>query len=198
MKRYNNESPPFIKRFNVPFFMNVFKKIIWIIVALLPFTIWFFLYKAYNSEYDDNITFFIQSVLLSVLTVALLVFLRLKDRQSIKKLKWLNTSVILFGSPLTFVFAWAYVYFISMSWEWWTQDISTKEEKYSLSKYQNFFKTRYVYYDALTNAVTFLITVTRNDNLQSIETIKDGHEIDTDIEQLPNKDKLSKLGPFQI
>ena len=158
--------------------MNVFKKIIWIIVALLPFVIWFLLYKVYNSEYDDNITFFIQSVLLSLLTVILLVFLRLKDPENFKKFKWLNAFVMLFGSPLSYIFAWAYMYFISMSWEW-TQDISTKEEKYSLSKYQNFFKTRYVYYDALTNADTLLITVTRNDNVQSVKTLKDGHEIDT-------------------
>ena len=176
--------------------MNVFKKIVWIIVALLPFAIWLLLYKAYNSDYDDNVTFFIQSILLSFLTVALLVFIRLKDRQNIKKLRWLNIFVILFGSPLTFVFAWAYVYFVSMSWEW-TQDISTKEEKYRLTKYRNFFKTRYVYYDALTNADTLLITVTRNDNVQSVKTLKDGHEINTAIEQLPNKDKLSKLGLFK-
>jgi hypothetical protein len=176
--------------------MTIFKRLIWIIVALLPFGVWFLLYKAYNSEYDDNITFFIQSVLLSFLTVALWFFLRVKDQQHIKKLKWLNPFVILFGSPLTFVFAWAYVYFFSLSFEW-TQDISKKEEKYSLSKYQNFFKTRYVYYDALTNADTLLIMVTRNNNVLSIKTIKDGHEIDTDIENLPNKEKLSKLGLFK-
>lgn len=176
--------------------MTIFKKLIWIILALLPFGVWFLLYKAYNSEYDDNITFFIQSVLLSFLTLALLLFLRLKDRQNFKSLKSLNTFIILFGSPLTFVFAWAYVYFFSMSWEW-SQDISTKEEKYSLTKYQNFFKTRYVYYDALASADTLIITVTRNDNVQSVKTIKNGHEIDTDIEHLPNKDKLSKLGLFK-
>jgi hypothetical protein len=176
--------------------MTIFKKLIWTIVALLPFGVWFSLYKAYNSEYDDNITFFIQSVFLSFLALALLLFLRFKDRQNTKTFKWLKAFIILFGSPLTFAFAWAYVYFISMSWEW-TQDISTKEKKFSLSKYQNFFKTRYVYYDALTNADTLLITVTRNDNVQSVKTIKAGHETDVDFEHLPNKDKLSKLGLFK-
>lgn len=88
------------------------------------------------------------------------------------------------------------MYFIPMSWQW-TQDISKKEEKYSLSKYQNFFKTRYVYYDAQAKADTLMITVTRNDNIQSVKTIKGGQEIEVAIETLPNKDKLAKLGLFK-
>src|SRR5690349_8659553 len=127
--------------------MIIIKRITWIVVALLPFMIWFLLFKAYNSDYDDNITFFIQSVLLSFLTVALLVFLRLKDAQNFGKVKWLNVFVVLFGSPLTFVLAWAYIYFFSMSFQW-AQAVSNKDEKYSLSKYQSFFKTKYMYYDA--------------------------------------------------
>ena len=173
--------------------MTVFKKLSWTIVALLPFVIWFLLYKAYNSEYDDNITFFIQAVLLSFLTVALLFFLRFKDEERFKRAKWLNVFVIVFGSPVTFVLAWGYIYFFSMSLEW-TQDISDKEEKYSLSKYQSFFKTKYVYYDAQVNSGTLVITVSRNNEVQSVQAIKNGHEIETELEKLPNREKLLKLG----
>lgn len=176
--------------------MTVVKKIVWVVVSLLPFTIWFLLYKAYNSDYDDNVGFLIQSILLSILTLALFLFLWRKDRDTFRKAKWLNAFIILFGSPLTFVFVWAYMFFIPMSWQW-TQDISKKEEKYTLSKYQNFFKTRYVYYDAQTKADTLIITVTRNDKIQSVKTIKDGQEIETAIENLPNKERLAKLGLFK-
>jgi amino acid transporter len=176
--------------------MNFIKNIIWFIATILPLTIWFLLYKAYNSDYDDNVTFLIQSILLSFLTIVILVFLYRIDRERFKKLKWLNTYIIMLGSPLTYFFAWAYMTFIPMSWQW-TQDISKKDEKYSLSKYQNFFKTKYVYHDGQFNSDTLIITVTRNDNVQSILILKDGQEMETSIDKLQNRDKLSKLGLFK-
>ena len=175
--------------------MNILKKIAWVSSIIIPIAFCFFLYKTYNGDYDSNFTFLIPSILLSFLTIAVLVFLNRVDKERFKKNKWIKAYVVLFGMPMIYVTAWTFMTFTPLLWKG-TKSIYKKEGKFTLSKYQNFFKTRYIYHDAQSNSDTIIITVTRTNNVQSIKTLKAGQQIATDIDKLPNRDKLAEMGLF--
>jgi hypothetical protein len=160
--------------------MTNLKKVIWTISSILPLAIWFLLYNAWlgGDLFVETVTFTIASILLSLVTVGALLFLRHADRETFRKAKLMKAFIIVFGTPITFLFVWAYVTFIALSYRW-TQDISTKDGSYRLSTYQNFFQSKYIYHES--NSDTLVVTVSRDNHVQSVKKLKNGQEVMTNM-----------------
>lgn len=74
---------------------------------------------------------------------------------------------------------------------------STTEIKYSLTKYQNVFRSEYVYVDEERNSDTLTIVVSRNNKIISIKKYNGKTESELNVNDLPNKEQISKLGVFR-
>jgi hypothetical protein len=176
--------------------MRTLKNIGWIFLLLAPFIIWIFLYCAYYAEYDKNYSYLIEAFLISLLVLLLFFILKRFDKEGYTKFKWRHLFTILFGSPLTFLFIWVFISYISMNFKWMEYN-STTDEKYSLTKYQNLFKSEYVYVDEERNSDTLTIVVSRNNKIISIKKNNGKIEVELNVNDLPNKEQISKLGLFR-
>jgi hypothetical protein len=165
--------------------MTNLKKVIWTISLILPIGIWLLLYQALFASdlFVETVTFIMGSILLSFVTVGALLFLRRVDRETFKKAKLMKAFIIVFGTPITFVLPWVYITFIALSYKW-TQTSSTKDGSYSLSKYQNFFTSKYIYHE--NNSDTLVVRVGRDNNVQSVKKLKNGEEVMTNCKSIPN------------
>lgn len=176
--------------------MRTLKIIGWTFLLLAPFIIWTLLYRAYYAEYDENYNYLIDAFLISSLVLLLFFVLKRFDKEGYNKLKWRHLFTILFGTPLTFIFVWIFISYISMNFKW-MQSHSTIEKNYSLTKYQNFFKSEYVYVDRERNSDTLTIVVNRNNKIISIKKNNGKAEIELNVNDLPNKEQIIKLGLFR-
>lgn len=79
----------------------------------------------------------------------------------------------------------------------WMETQSTTEIKYSLTKYQNVFRSEYVYVDEERNSDTLTIVVSRNNKIISIKKNNGKTESELNVNDLPNKEQISKLGVFR-
>lgn len=79
----------------------------------------------------------------------------------------------------------------------WMETQSTTEIKYSLTKYQNVFRSEYVYVDEERNSDTLTIVVSRNNKIISIKKYNGKTESELNVNDLPNKEQISKLGVFR-
>ena len=79
----------------------------------------------------------------------------------------------------------------------WMETQSTTEKKYSLTKYQNVFRSEYVYVDEERNSDTLTIVVSRNNKIISIKKNNGKTESELNVNDLPNKEQISKLGVFR-
>jgi hypothetical protein len=176
--------------------MTNLKKVLWTISLILPIAIWLLVYQAlFTSDLlVETVTFIMGAILLSFVTVGALLLLRRVDRETFKKAKLMKIFIIVFGTPITFLLPWAYVTFIALSYKW-TQDISTKDGSYRLSKYQNFFTSKYIYHE--NNSDTLVVTVGRDSNVRSLMKLKNGEEVMTNSESIPNWQDLMDRGLFR-
>jgi hypothetical protein len=176
--------------------MTNIKKILWTISLILPIAIWLLAYQALFASdlFIETVTFMMGAILLSLVTVGLLLLLRRVDRETFKRAKMMKTFIIVFGTPITFFLPWVYVTFIALSYKW-TQDHSTKDRSYSLSKYQNFFTSKYIYHE--NDSDTLVVTVGRDNNVESLMKLKDGKEVVTNSESIPNWQDLVDRGLFR-
>lgn len=177
-------------------FIIILKYILWVVAIVNPIAICFLLYKSYNSEYDENITFFNQSLILSCVTLVVLLLFISIDKKSFQKYTLIKYLFFFIGSPITCYYVWVCMISAPMLWKGAEQNY---QKKYSITVYQNSLKRKYVYHDdQQLNTDTVVITVKRNGNLLSLKTLIAGEGFDINIDQIPNIDKLNKIIGFKL
>ena len=93
-------------------------RILWILVCLTPILFWYLIYKASQSEYDDNWAFFFIAVFVSIGTVISLLTLRKLDKQNYRNRKVIRLFSNILGTPIAIFFIWIYIDFIQMNYKW--------------------------------------------------------------------------------
>jgi hypothetical protein len=141
--------------------------------------IWWEIYRASTTEYDENWAHFFLAVFVSFLTVGLLVFNRNSLQFKARFRQVIKLTSLLLASPLTVGLIVLYQMTIPMQWKWSSSHVKDGKS-YSDIKKRNYFKAEnYLILDNLTaDADTILVVVTRSGEIEKIERFESGQRIE--------------------
>src|SRR5690606_23059433 len=107
----------------------------------MTFVFWFFIYKAWTTEYDTNFGFLILAFFISVFTTIGLVYLIRKDFSKNTLKTFIKYFSLLLGTPIALIGLWIYVGIFHMNFI--SLGYSTKPNKtYQIEKFRNYFKAQ--------------------------------------------------------
>ena len=115
--------------------------VLWGVVLLTTLTLWFFLYKSWTTEYDEDIAYLILAVLISLLNATILFYLFIRDKTGHTVKVFIKFISLFLGTPVTMIFIWIYFDFFHMKYSS-TQYSVMPKNNYTLEKFGNSFKSR--------------------------------------------------------
>ncbi|WP_303917906.1 hypothetical protein [Draconibacterium sediminis] len=176
---------------------RILLRILWILVCLSPILFWYLIYKASQSEYDDNWAFFFIAVFVSIGTVISLLTLRKLDKQNYRNRKVIRLYSNILGTPIAILFIWIYIDFIQMNYKWSSVHVN-EGKSYSDHKSRNIFKAdNLIVLDDLTDSPDSISSVIkRNGEIEKLFKHENGRLIEisvSEIDYLTEKQKKALL-----
>jgi hypothetical protein len=171
--------------------MQSLKNYFWISIIATTLLVWYFFYVAWTTEYDENANNLVYSILTSILNLILLLYLDKKEQLKTTGKKLLKFLVILFGTPLTFIFVILYCSTLKMNYVTTTYSAKPKET-YQVGKFRNLFKARntLINKNLSKNLDTIVCEVKKNGNIQKLYRLKNGQKVAfnfTELKKLSEK-----------
>lgn len=146
--------------------------VLWAVVLLTTITLWFFLYKSWTTEYDENIAFLIFAILISILTSIILYYLIVKDKVKHKTKAIIKFISMILGTPISLIFIWTYFQFFHMKYIS-TEYSTMPKNNYELEKFRNSFKSRNTLIDEdfAVKSDTIVSVITNNGDIEELYRI---------------------------
>ena len=166
------------------------RRTLWLLMTLLPLGVCYLLYAAYTSGLMVNfIAYMAYSLVVSIVCIVLLVFLKRIDPVKYKRKKWVRVWILSCGTPIIHVLTWLYFTLFVLSFQW----SQTIVGDYTLTKYQNFFRAKFYYFNEKGGSDTIVITVNRESKIKSVVKVKLGKESYISEQIIDSTKELSKL-----
>jgi len=173
--------------------------ILWLTIATTTIIFGYYIYKAWTTEYDENVNSLALAILLSVFTLIILIYLVRTDLGKNKLKTFIKYFTLFLGTPIALIYPWVYLTFFQMSFI--SMGYSTKPNKtYQVEKFRNYFKAQNILVDEnlSQNPDTIIGVILRNGIIDQLYRVKRGDTMNltrTDIEYL-TKEQIKALTTY--